>query len=158
MNIKVFLLVVLLVAALFFWILPKTKLSGKMKMSVTLFYVVNVIGIVFGVLGLILTFLMQDLIMNKHYFELILLPVFFIYLYVGMLFKVKGGDELFDEKQNWNMTQAAALTFPATIVAVFFIYAMYKEGILTGNVFFPVFLFFSLAVYSAGSIYYFRKN
>ncbi|MFQ5710041.1 MAG: hypothetical protein ACE5HO_21510 [bacterium] len=158
MNIKLFLVAILLLAALLYWGLPKTMFVKKLKMNVGLFYAMNIIGIVFGALGLIVSFIWPNVVLEKHYFELILLPILFVYLYTAMIRKVRGAIEMYDEKQNLNMTQAAAITWPISIVAVFFLYAMYREEILTGLAFFPIFLYFSFAVYSASTLYFFKKN
>ncbi len=158
MNIKLFLVSILVFVAILYWILPRTKLSQKFRMNVGVFYIMNVIGIVFGTLGIIVSFLWPDLVLERHYFELILLPILFVYVYTAIIKKVKVAKELYDEKQNLNMTQAAAVTWPISIVVVFLLYAMYQEGILTGLIFFPIFLYCSFTFYSASTLYFFKKN
>ena len=158
MNIKLFLVIILTMAVLVYFILPRTKFSVKLKMNTKLFYLTNIIGIVFSLIGLIVSFGWQQLILEEHLFELILLPIVFIYLYTAMIFKVQGTDKVYDEKQNQNLLQAAAITLPISIGTVFFLYLMYDEGILSGLVFFPIILYFSFTVYSASALYYFRNN
>ena len=130
-------------------------------MSVSTFYIINIVGIVFGTLGIIASLVWPDQILEQHYFELILLPVLFAYLYTAIIMKVHDAgkfDELYDEKQNLNMTQAAALTWPASIGVVFILYILYQEEILTGMIFFPVFLYFTFTFYSASTLYFFKTN
>ncbi len=158
MNIKLFLAATLVLLALLYWILPRTKLSRKFKMNIGLFYIMNVIGIVCGTLGIIVSFVWPDLVLERHYFELILLPILFAYVYTAIIKKVGDAKELYDEKQNLNMTQAAAVTWPMSILFVFLLYAMYQEGILTGLIFFPIFLYFSFTFYSVSTLYFFKKN
>ena len=158
MNIKLFLVIVLTIAVLVYFILPRTKFSAKLKMNTKLFYLTNIIGVIFSLIGLVVYFGWQQLILEEHLFELILLPIVFIYLYTAMIFKVQGTDKVYDEKQNQNLLQAAAITFPILIVAVFFLYLMYDEKILSGLVFFPIILYLSFAVYSASALYYFRNS
>ena len=54
--IKIALLLILIIAFLLWWLLPKTKAAQHLKMSESLFIVTNVIGIVCGIIGLIVTF------------------------------------------------------------------------------------------------------
>jgi len=158
MNIKLFLILILLLSALVFWLLPKTKFARYLKMNEKLFYTMNIIGIVSGVAGLVAAIGWGEVILTGHYFEIILLPAFLIYLYSALIMQVQGSDNLYDEKQNYDMTRAAAMSLPYSIGAMFFLYAMYKEGIFEGLVWFPIFVFFSLTVYSASTLYYFRKD
>ena len=161
MNTKLLVVFILVFLALLYWILPKTRLSRKFKMNVMAFYIMNAVGIAFGIIGIIVSFMRPDLIFERHYFELILMPILCIYVYTAIIRKaqaVSTVSDLYDEKQNLNMTQAAALTWPASIIIVFLLYAMYQEGILTGLVFFPFFLFFTFTFYSASTLYLFRTN
>ncbi|KAA3610542.1 MAG: hypothetical protein DWQ05_21210 [Calditrichaeota bacterium] len=158
MNIKFFLVSVFVLVTLLYWILPKTKFAQKFRVNIELFYSMNIIGIIFGGVGIVVSFMWPELVMERHYFELILLPILFVYIYTAMLRKSGGGKDIFDEKQNLNMMQAAAATWPMSIFVVFLLYAMYEEGILSGLVFFPLFLFFSFTFYSVSTLYFFKKN
>ena len=158
MEIKFVVLILLILALLMFWMAPKMSFVRKLKMNHAVFYVINVIGILVGVAGLGLTFGLKAAIMEKHYFEMLLFPVFLSYLFLALLFRLKGEDAVLDEKQNLNMTQAAAVSFTAIIVFCFFLYAFDKTGQVVGQIFFPVIMFFSILVFSATTLYYFRTN
>jgi len=158
MNIKLIIFLVLLIGGAVYLVLPKTKFAKKLKNNIILFYMVNSLGIIFGLLGLIVAIFYPEVIIRKHYFELILVPVLFAYLYSSMLQRVKGPKSIFDEKQKHNMTQAAALTWIVSIFVVFLLYIVYREGILFGFSFFPIYIFFSFTFYSASTLYFFRKN
>ena len=157
MNIKVFLIFVLLVAFLGYWLLPKSKWARRLKMSESLFYGMNIIGVVAGVIGLIASLTWTQAILTHHYFEFILLPVLVVYLYSGILKKVKN-EEIYDEKQIHDMTHAAAIAGQGSSLMILMLYALYKENILHGLVWFPIYIFFTLAVYSASALFYFRKT
>jgi uncharacterized membrane protein len=108
MNIKLFLILILLLSALVYWLLPKTKFAKHLKMNENM--------------------------------------------------KVRGTDNLYDEKQNYDMTRAAAISLPYSMVAMFLLYAMYKEVIFEGLVWFPIYVFFTLTVYSTSTLLYFKKD
>lgn len=158
MNVKATLIAVLLLGVLAYWLLPNTKLLKRFKMNTQVFYLMNILGIAFGTLGLIMSLGWPNAILQKHYFELILLPILFVYLYTGMASRATESGEIYDEKQNLNMTQAAALTWPASMFMVFVLYAVYQEGILSGPVFFPILLYSSFVFYSASTLYYFVRS
>lgn len=157
MNIKIIIIFILLIVFLMYFILSRTRLAKNFMMSETIFYFMNIIGIVFGTLGLIVTFGWPQLIFEKHYFELILLPIFLVYIYTAIIMKARRESDIYDEKQIQNMTQAAAVSWVISIIAVFFLYLMYKEAILTGLVFFPIYFYFSIVIYSASLLFFFKK-
>jgi hypothetical protein len=158
MSIKGILAGIMVLLALLFWILPRTRLAGHLKMTVELFVAVQITGIVLGAVGLLVSVVWPQRILEQHYFELILLPLAALYLYTALIGRVQGSEALYDEKQTLNMTQAAAVTWPASIGLVFLLYALYQEGVMTGPLFFPVFIFFSFTVYSASTLYFFKQN
>ncbi|MFO7915083.1 MAG: hypothetical protein R6U43_05270 [Candidatus Krumholzibacteriales bacterium] len=158
MNTKLFVLIILVLGVAAFYLLPRTRLSGRLKMNEKLFCAVNVIGVICGAAGLALSLAMGGKILTGHYFELILLPAVLVYLYSAMIMKSTGNEAAYDEKQNYNMTQAAALSLPFSVAGMFILYALYRESVFGGMVWFPVYLFLNLTVYSAGVLAFFRKN
>lgn len=158
MEIKFLILMALVLALLLFWLAPKIAGVRKLKMSLSVFYGINVIGILAGAAGLILTLWLKSEVMSNHYFEILLFPVFLSYLFLALLFRIRGEDAVLDEKQNLNMMQAAASTFVAIIVFCFFLYAYDQTGQFVGLIFFPFILFFSILVFSAFTIYYYKKD
>ena len=158
MNIKLFLIFILLLSAFVYWLLPKTKFAKHLKMNEKLFYTMNIIGIICGIAGLVASFGWGEVMLTSHYFEIILFPAFLIYLYSAIIMKVQGTDNLYDEKQNYDMTRAAAISLPYSMVAMFLLFALYKEGIFEGLVWFPMYVFFTLTVYSTSTLLYFKKD
>lgn len=157
MDIKLFLVVVLVLLGVGTWLLPKTPFGIRFTMNEKVFSAMNTVGIVCGVAGLILTLVRPDLVLQHHYFELILLPVLILYLYSAVIMKVKR-KEIYDEKQTSDMTRSAAVSFVLSIVAMFLLYALYRENVIEGLVWFPFFVYFTLTVYSAGTLLQFRKQ
>lgn len=156
MEIKFLILMALVLALLLFWLAPKIAGVRKLKMSLSVFYGINVIGILAGAAGLILTLWLKSEVMSNHYFEILLFPVFLSYLFLALLFRIRGEDAVLDEKQNLNMMQAAASTFVAIIVFCFFLYAYDQTGQFVGLIF-PVHSVFSILVFSAFTIYYYKR-
>jgi hypothetical protein len=158
MNIKLFILIALIFIFGAFFIIPKTGLAKKIRMNESLYMIMNIIGALSGITGLFASFIWGDYILTSHYYELILLPVFIIFLYSLLIIKIREGEEPYDEKQELEMTRAAALTLPFSFIGMFFIYAMYKETVITGLLWFPVYIFLTITVYSSAVIIQFRRG
>ncbi|MFQ5604126.1 MAG: hypothetical protein ACE5HS_12745 [bacterium] len=158
MNMKLSLVIVLLSIGFGYWLLPKTRLARYFKMNETLFNLTNVLGVVCGATGLVISFGWPNVIMEKHLFEIILLPVLMIYAYWAIIMKVKKSNEIIDEKQEYNMTKAAATTMGYSFMTMFFIFALYQEKVFQGAVFYPLYFFMSLSIYSASTLFYFKRN
>lgn len=158
MSIKLIIAITLLIALLLFWLIPKFKFAPRLKMNQTIFYLINSMGILCGLAGLGVTLWIGNEIMAKHYFELLMLPLFLCYLFLAILLRIQGEDKVLDEKQNLNMTQAAAFAFVATLFFSFLLYAVDKSGVLIGSAFFPAFFSFSVFSYSGATLYYFLRN
>ena len=155
---KFLLLSILILTGLIIWILPKTKLIKKIKMTENTFYISNFIGILFSCLGLVVSFIYPELILKRHYYEIILLPIFFVYMYIFLIQRINKKQDIYDEKQTLNMAQAGLYSWCISIFWVFFIFTFYKENILSGLIFFPLYIFFTLAVFSIISILLFKKS
>lgn len=158
MKIKIFLILVLFFLAVCYWILPKTKFARRLKMNEALFYTINIIGIISGVVGLLVSFGWPELILKNHYFELILLPPVFLYVYSSTIMKIHKAEEIYDEKQSFDMTRAAAVSLFFSWLAMFLLYAMYKENILKGLVWYPIYIFFTLTVFSVSTIMNYKRD
>jgi len=158
MNIKLFLIVILGLSFFLYWLLPKTQLAKYLKMNEKFFYVMNIIGIICGISGLITTLVWGEYILTSHYYEIILLPAFLIYFYSLIIMKVKGADNVYDEKQTYDMTRAAAISLPYTVGVMFLLFAMSKEIIVEGLVWFPFYIYFTLTIYSVSTLVYFKKS
>ncbi|RMG83119.1 MAG: hypothetical protein D6707_01635, partial [Bacteroidetes bacterium] len=157
MEIKVIIAIILVIALFLFWLIPKLNFARKLKMNQAIFYLVHSMGILCGLAGLGATIWIGSEIMVKHYFELLMMPLFLCYLFLAILFRIQGEDKVLDEKQNLNMTQAAAFAFVATLFFSFLLYAVDKSGAWIGLAFFPAFFSFSIFVYSGATLYYFLR-
>ena len=156
--VKLVLVLVLFIAVLLYWLLPRTRLARHFGMNETLFTVTAIIGLICGVIGLVATFVWPQLIVEWHLWELIVLPCVLIYTYWEVIQKVERTAEIVDEKQMFDMTRAGALTFSFLIPALALLFIMYQNGVVGGLVWFPYSLFVSILVYSAGTLFYFKRN
>ncbi len=156
-TVKLILVVVLLVAGLCYWLLPKTRFARHLKMNEGVFVVSNVIGMICGALGLAVTILWPRYIIELHLWEFIIMPLVLVYAYWGVVMRTGKTLAIFDEKQNVNLTGAAAISWVASIPAMAILFVLYYQGILDGNLWFPYYMFMTLLVFSAGALYYFKR-
>ena len=71
--------------------------------------------------------------------------------------KTLGNEEAFDEKQAYDLTTAAVVTWGLSIplMAIFFLIDL--DEVRHSNTWFPYYIFVSIFLYSASTIYYFKK-
>ena len=158
MAIKFYLLVLLILIGLAIWLLPKSKVASRLRLGEKAFQIIHIVGIVCGVFGLVASFIYQDAILKSHLYEVILFPVFLAYMYLLLVHRIHKSDDILDEKQEHDMALAGANTFALSMIWAFFLHALYREEILTGTIFFPLFVFFSLALFSFNVMVQYRKN
>jgi len=155
--IKFILVLTFVIAGLLYWLLPKTKLAKHFKMNETLFVATNVIGIICGIIGLVVTLVWPQFIVEMHLWELILIPFVIIHVYWAIIMKTRKTLDVLDEKQEYDMTKAAAITWGLSIPAMVFLFILYDKEILSGIAWFPYYLFTALLIFSATTLFSFKK-
>jgi hypothetical protein len=156
-TIKLILVIVLAFALFALWLLPKTRYSQYFILNHSFFLTVNITGVICGILGIILTILFPEHIIELHIWELVLVPYALIHFYWIAAQKSLRQREVFDEKQVYNMTSAAALTWIVSIPFMGFVFILYQSNIVNGLLWFPLYFFQTLSMYSAGSLYFYSK-
>ena len=156
--IKLALVFVVVLACLLYWLLPKTRLSRHFKMNEKVFVVTFIISILCSIFGLAATFLWPQSILELHLWELLALPIFLVYVYWFIVIKTTKSAELVDEKQGFDMAKGAALSMAFTIPCMALLLNFYQRGILEGLIWFPYYLFVTLLLFSAGTLYNFKKS
>ena len=156
--IKLVLVGILILAGLLYWLLPKTRFARNLRMSEALFTVTAAIGIICGVVGLVVTLTWPGSVVDLHLWELIIMPFALVYLYWSLIMKVRKTSEIVDEKQDLDMTRAGGVTISFLIPAMAVLFIMYQNGVLEGLIWFPYFLFVNILVFSAATLYNFRRN
>jgi len=127
-------------------------------MNESLFLKSNILSIVCGILGLATTLIWPEWIVELHLWELIVIPFVLVQIYWMMVQKTLGKEEAFDEKQAYDMTTAAALTWGLSIplMAIFFLIDLGE--VRHSITWFPYYIFVTIFLYSASTIYYFKKT
>ncbi len=80
-SIKIALLVIITLMLLSYWLIPKTKLSKVFKMNEKVFVITQIIGMICGLFGIIITLIWAEYIVELHIWELLVMPFAFIQLY-----------------------------------------------------------------------------
>jgi hypothetical protein len=158
--IKIILVATVIIAAFCYWLIPKTKFARKMKMTVPLFVVTNIVGIVCGIIGIIGIFLWKGFIIEAHLWELIIFPYALVWVYWLIIIRLKKTSVIVDEKQEWDMSQAAGITFGGTILtlSIMFQLSMHKIVDLNDGLWFPFYLFISIFLFSFSTLLFFKKS
>jgi len=159
METKYFILIILAVAGLAVWMLPKASFASRISMTERSYVIIHWIGLISGLIGIVLTFMFPTSILREHIYELVLLPVVAAYaVYPAIVARVTRSNELYDEKQIWDTTRAAALSLGGTTMTMFMVYAYYNEGVLSGVIWFPLMMFSVVAWYSGGTLIFHRSS
>ena len=156
--IKLGLFFIMVLACFLYWLLPKTRLVKHFKMNEKVFVVTFIISILFSIFGLVATFLWPQAIFELHLWELLVMPVFLVYVYWFIVKKLAKGSEIVDEKQEFDMAKGAALSISLTVPSMALLFILFDEGILEGLIWFPYYLFVTLLLYSAGTQYSYKKT
>lgn len=156
--IKLGLFFVVILACFLYWLLPRTRLSKHFRMNETVFVGSFTISIVCSILGLAATFLWPQAIFEWHLWELLALPIFLIYVYWFIVLKTTKNTVLMDEKQEFDMAKGAALSMAFTIPSMALLLNLFQRGILEGLLWFPFYLFVTLLLFSAGTLFSFKKS
>ena len=155
--IKLVLVLILAGAIFLYWLLPRTRLARRIAMNETLFVITCIVGIACGVIGLFVTLVWPQYIVELHLWELILIPFVLVNIYWAVIAKMGKSAGILDEKQLFDMTKAAAGTWGISITAMAILYLLYDRGIVHGVIWFPYYLFGTLLFYSASTLFYSKR-
>ncbi len=159
MYAKGIILIILVLAALAVWIIPRTSFAARLTFSERTYRTIHWIGAICAVAGIVLTFLLQSALLEEHVYEFILLPVLFAYaVYPAIVARSRNTTELLDEKQLWDTTQAAAFSLTGTVLLMSLVFAFYGEGVLSGTVWYPILMYGAVGWYSAATLYLHRTG
>jgi hypothetical protein len=156
--IKLILVAIVALGIILFFLLPKTKLAKKFRMNEKLFIITNIIGVICGMVGLAVTFVFPRSIVELHLWELIVIPFVLVEIYWLMIIRIRKTSKLIDEKQDYNMTKAGALTMAFSIPAMIFMFMLYYNKIFDGPIWFPYYFFVTLLFFSGATLFFFKKE
>ena len=156
--IKLILVVIVALGIVLFVVLPKTRLAKKFKMNEKLFLITNIIGVVCGMVGLAMTFIFPQSIVELHLWELIIMPFALVYGYWLLIIRIRKTSEIVDEKQDYNMTKAGAITMAFSIPAMVIMFQLYNNKVFDGPIWFPYYFFVTLLLFSGTTLFLFKKE
>ena len=155
--IKISILAILFLAGLAYWLLPKSAFAQRLQMNESLFVLTSVVGIFCGAVGLVVTLAWPQYIIDLHLWELILIPFILLNVYWAIIMRVRKSAEILDEKQSFNMTTAAALTWALSIPPMTLMFILYENRVFSGSIWFPFYFFLTLLLFSVTTLFFFKK-
>ncbi len=155
--IKLVLVALLVVAGAAVWVLPRTRLVAARTVGDTLFVVTAMVGIACGAIGLGVLFAWPQRVLEWHLWELAAMPLVLLYAYWLAIMRRAGTGQVLDEKQDADMTRAGALTWAISIPAMCVAFVLPDASLFDAGRWFPCYLFVTLLVFSATTLYYFRR-
>lgn len=152
--IKIALIFLLVLAGLAVWLLPRTRIVGSRSVGGALFVATAVVGILCSVAGLIILLVRPQRVLEWHLWELALMPLVLLYAYWLAVMRRAGTGQVLDEKQDADMTRAGAVTWGITIPVMCLAFVVPGASVFVGGLWFPWYLFVTLLVFSATTLYY----
>ena len=153
-----FILLSLIFSILLAYILPKTILSKYFKIGQTYFLITNICGIIVSAIGIIAIFLFTPEIVKSYLWKILIMPYVYLQIYMLYVINAKKTTKIFDEKQDFNMTTGAAISFGAMIIVMaFIIKPLITDQILEINLLNPFFINASILIYSITTLFLFKK-
>lgn len=144
-----FVVAVLIIAGILYYFIPKTKLAKVFEMNEAVFVVLNILGIVFGGVGLLSIFVFDPLFVRSVLWKLIILPYALCWIYIALIMRIERTTEIYDEKQNFDMTQGAGVTLGVMIYFVAVIISpLMQSGLLSIRLFMPCYIFSTIFFFS----------
>lgn len=156
--IKLVLVGLLVLAGLAVWLLPRTRLVREPRISERLFVATCVIGILCAAAGLVVTFGWPRRVLEWHLWEVAVMPLVLLYAYWIVVMRRARSLDVLDEKQNLDTANASALTWAISVPAMMVAFVLHDHGLFDPALWFPYYLFVTLLVYSASTLYYFKRS
>jgi hypothetical protein len=156
--IKLILVFIIALAIVLYWLLPKTRLAKHFKMNERLFIITHVIGVICGLIGLVVTFIWPQVIIEWHLWEIIITPFALMEIYWLLIMRIRKTAAVLDEKQDYNMTKAGAITMAFSIPAMVIMFMLYYDKIYDGPIWFPYYFFVILLFFSGTTLFLFNKE
>lgn len=160
MNIlsKLILVVLLILAGLAVWLLPKTRLAPGRRIGERLFLITNVVGALCGAAGLVMIFTWPERVREWHLWELAVMPLVLVYAYWIAVIRQARTCDVVDEKQNFDMANAGGQAWGLSIPAMAVAWVLQGHGLFDPALWFPYYLFVTLLFYSVGTLYFFKRG
>ncbi len=132
------------------------------------FIAVNIIGFLGGICGLVVTFAFSQYEFSLYAWKNIILPVCLILLVPYgsiMIYRFTGSpgknsSDIFDEKQRYDISRAGITTWLLSIpcMLIMFLFYYFNMFEFESILWFPYYLFMTLLIFSASTMYYFKRG
>jgi hypothetical protein len=152
------LLVALLVVAGIVAALPRHRTAGRPVIGEKLFVATCAVGALCGATGLFVLFAWPQHVLAWHLWELAAMPLVLLYAYWIAAMRAAPTGQALDDKQDLDMTRAAAMTWGLSVPAMSVPFALAGKTALDGGLWFPYFLCVTLLMNSALTLYYFKRR
>lgn len=158
--IKIILVCTIVVAAICYLLIPKSRFAKKIKMSVALFVGTNIIGIIVGISGVIATLFCRENLIESHLWELLIMPYVLVWIYWLIIMRIQKSTFIVDEKQEFDLLNAAGAMIAGTILVFALMFNLNTGNVVTldGGLWFPFYLFTTVTLFSGLTILFFAKN
>ena len=158
--IKIVLSTILFIGILLIWLLPKSKFAKHIKMNSKIFISTNITGIICSIVGLIATFTLPDIIIEKHLMWLIIFPYVIFAIYWQIVRRVQKKKDICDEKQEYDMNKAATTTLGLTLMIMVAIFILCSKELIViqGILWFPYYFYTTIFLYSITTLFYYKKD
>jgi hypothetical protein len=156
--VKVTVLAVLALSGIALWILPKTGFAKRIRGGEKSFMICQCLGILTGTAGLAATLLLPRLIVEAHLMWLILLPFVLAEMYWLLVARVRRTASVLDEKQDLDMARAGALAMGLSIPVMTLMFLWSRDHAVEPFLWFPVFIFSVVLLFSAAVLIHYRRS
>lgn len=157
-KIGLILFIILVFALILLFILPKTKYSKHLKINQNMYTITNVLGLFTGIFGLLAIFIWPPEVVKSFLWKLIIMPYVLIWIYCGIITIGKKTSDIYDEKQDYDMTKGAAVTMAGLILVMGFVISpLLEKEILNVLLLMPFYLFTAVLIFSASTLFFFKK-
>ncbi len=155
--IKLALVAMLVLAGLAVWLLPRTRVTTSRTVSGRLFVATAVVGAGCSAAGLLLLLAWPQRVLDWHLWELATMPLVLLYAYWLVIIRRARTAQVLDEKQDLDMTRAGAVTWAFSVPAMCLAFVLPDANLFQGGLWFPWYLFVTLFIFSATTLYYFKR-
>ena len=152
----VFIIVGLISLALSYF-LPKEKFANYFRINERFFIFANIVGIICGSFGIAATFMFTPDAVRSYLWRFICFPWVYLQLYIILIMSIRKTIKIYDEKQGFNMANAAAVTLGFMAVVVILIEQLLQNGLFDIKLILPFYYFCMIFIYSMTTVVLFRK-
>ncbi len=155
--IKLVLVLLLLLAGLAAWLLPKTRLVRQRQIGERVFVATQIIGMLCGACGLMVVFAWPQRALEWHLWESAVMPYALVYVYWLVVMRRGRTTDVTDEKQSSNMATAAGMALAPLTIAMFVAFLLQENGLFLAALWYPYYLLVMVFCLSTCTLVTFKR-